>query len=73
MSDKPMTLDQALKVLIACAEEKRRREFAFDANLYLKGIETDRTRKAHKKYVEINEAIDVVTKNKNKIIQLSLF
>ena len=57
-----MDTKKALTLVLAAAEEKRRREYAFDANLYNKGVETARTKMAHAKYTELTEAITVVRK-----------
>ncbi len=55
-----MDLKKALALVITAAEEKRRKEYAFDANLYNKGVETARTKLAHEKYEQLTEAIKAV-------------
>jgi hypothetical protein len=55
-----MTRKKAIKLLIGIAKEKRRREYAFDANLYDKGMHTARTELAKEKYQEITQAIEIL-------------
>jgi len=60
MDNKTMPVKKALALVVAAAEEKRRKEYAFDANLYKGGVVTTRTKLAHEKYEELTEAIRVI-------------
>lgn len=50
-----MTPRQALKIAIACIHEKRH-QYAFDARLYERGLDTYSTAIAHKHYTRLIKA-----------------
>jgi hypothetical protein len=53
-------LKKALELLIKIAEKYRRQHYAFDHNLFEKGLVSDRTKLAHASYIEITEAINTI-------------
>lgn len=44
-----------VKIAVECIK-KERQKFAFDANLYKKGIDAPRTQMSHDSYVKLDEA-----------------
>ena len=48
-------IKQFAKVAVDCIK-KERQKFAFDANLYKKGIDAPRTQMSHDSYVKLDEA-----------------